>query len=170
MDSHKKAVGMRINEALAIADRTQKDLAVFIGVRPNVVSYWVSGERTPNTEQLIQISLFCKVSTDFLLDLTPLKAPDPDAVNFYALTGLSDDVLLSLEQAKNDAADIAVLETILSSDNFAESVTAFANIKRINDEKKDFSPENYMQEIRAINAFERLRHEVIQKLTGREYK
>ncbi len=158
MDHHKKAVGTRINAALAISKHSQKELAEYVGVLPNVISYWLSGERTPTTEQLVKIAVYCNTSCDYLLGLSETSTLD---------SGLSAFALITIEQAKNDPADTAVLDIILSSDNFSRAVSAFANIKRINDGKKDFSPENYMQEIRAINAFEALRHEVIQKLTGR---
>lgn len=161
-------LGQRLKEVRG--QMSQTAAAKGIGTNQQTLSRYEECERTPDAEMLKRIAEYYGVSCDYLLGISESKSPDPDAVNFYALTGLSDDVLLLLEKAKNDAADVAVLETILSSDNFAESVTAFANIKRINDGKKDFSPENYMQEIRAINAFERLRHEVIQKLTGRQYK
>ena len=63
-------IGKRINSALAEKDIKQKELAKKIGVNDNVISYWCSGSRTPNTQQIIQICNVLGVSADYLLGLT----------------------------------------------------------------------------------------------------
>lgn len=69
----KKAIGCRINEALALRDVKQKDLAEILGVTDNTVSYYCSGSRTPNTQQITEIAKFLNVSTDWLLGLSDAK-------------------------------------------------------------------------------------------------
>lgn len=74
-DLTKRKIGQRINEALACSDTKQKDLAKYLGVTDNTVSYFVSGTRAPNIEQIIKISELLNVSTDFLLGKSTPKTP-----------------------------------------------------------------------------------------------
>ncbi len=55
-NNYNEIIGQRINAALALSNIKQKELAKELGVKDNVVSYWCSGKRTPNTEQIIKIS------------------------------------------------------------------------------------------------------------------
>lgn len=72
----KKVIGSRINNALSLRDKKQKDLAEELGVTANTISYFCNGNRAPNIEQLIKISSFLDVTTDYLLG----KTDDPDIV------------------------------------------------------------------------------------------
>lgn len=67
-DSTKIWIGEQINIALLKKNIKQKELAKAIGVTDNTISYFVSGSRTPNTEQIIEIAKFLGVSTDYLLN------------------------------------------------------------------------------------------------------
>ena len=77
-DLTKKKIGTNINAALANAKLKQKDLAKELKVTDNTVSYWCSGMRTPNTDQIIQIAKFLNVSTDYLLGFTKNPTTDKD--------------------------------------------------------------------------------------------
>ncbi len=71
MDNKTKVIiGYRIATALIDADKNQKKLAEHLGIPDNTVSYWCAGKRTPNTEQIIEISKFLNVSSDYLLGLS----------------------------------------------------------------------------------------------------
>ena len=59
-------VGIRINTLLAQQGLKQKDLAEYLGVKANVISYFVKGERTPNTEQIKKIAEFFNTTADYL--------------------------------------------------------------------------------------------------------
>ena len=71
-----KAIGKRINTLLAEKERKQKELAAYLGVQDNTISYFVSGRRTPNTEQLVKIADFFNVSADYLLGRTNAETTD----------------------------------------------------------------------------------------------
>lgn len=71
---NRKVIGQRINSALVAANKKQKELAAALGVTDNTISYFVSGKRTPNTEQLIKIAEFLNVSADYLLNIRPQNA------------------------------------------------------------------------------------------------
>lgn len=67
-------IGHRINRALDISGKKQKELAAFLGVPDNTISYFISGKRTPNAEQIIYIARYLGVSADYLLGLTNASA------------------------------------------------------------------------------------------------
>lgn len=93
-------IGQRINTALAARDIKQKELAKQIGVKDNVVSYWCSGTRIPNTMQIVQIAKILNVSADYLLGLSDVATNNADlkAVCYY--TGLDETSVLSLNDIR----------------------------------------------------------------------
>lgn len=82
----KKTVGNRLNSALALRDMKQKELAKALGVTDNTVSYFCSGSRLPNTQQIITISEVLCVSSDYLLGLSDDPSPCPSAVDELGLS------------------------------------------------------------------------------------
>lgn len=89
----KKMIGQRINAALAEKNVKQKELAEYLAVTDNTVSYWCSGKRTPNTEQIMQISKKLKVSADYLLGLSDAPTNDKDLQFVCEYTGLSQEAV-----------------------------------------------------------------------------
>lgn len=85
----KRTIGQRINAALAIKPTRQKELAEKLNITANTVSFWCSGKRTPNSEQLIQIAKILGVSTDFLLGLSDAPTSDKDLQFICDYTGLN---------------------------------------------------------------------------------
>ena len=71
-----KIIGNRINTLLAKKNIMQKQLAEYLEVTDNTISYFVKGKRTPNTEQIIKIAKFFDVSSDYLLGLTNAETSD----------------------------------------------------------------------------------------------
>ncbi len=102
----KKIIGQRINAALAKKDVKQKELAEYIGFAPNTentVSYWCSGKRTPNAEQIIKISKRLNVSADYLLGLTESYTTDKDLRFICETTGLNEKTVQLLSEWKKEA-------------------------------------------------------------------
>ena len=89
----KKVIGSRINEALAFSNKKQKELAAHLGVPDNTISYFCSGKRVPNAEQIIEISKFLGVSADFLLGLSGNKTTEPKLKSACEYIGLNDDAV-----------------------------------------------------------------------------
>lgn len=101
-----KAIGTRINSVLAIKNKHQKDLAHHLGVKDNVVSYWCSGVRTPNTEQIIEISKFLDVSADYLLGLVDVSTTDLETKRICNSIGLTYEAVETLQAgAKHQITD-----------------------------------------------------------------
>lgn len=96
-------IGKRINSALAEKDIKQKELAKKIGVNDNVISYWCSGSRTPNTQQIIQICNVLGVSADYLLGLSDVATNDKDLQYICDYTGLEEEAVKVLRYATHGA-------------------------------------------------------------------
>jgi transcriptional regulator with XRE-family HTH domain len=73
---NKNVIGQRINTALAHFDIKQKELAAYLGVPANTISYFCKGSRTPSVQQIIQMSVFFMVPSDWFLGLLPLDYID----------------------------------------------------------------------------------------------
>lgn len=83
-------IGERINTALALRNIKQKELAKELGIKDNIVSYWCSGSRTPNTQQITEIAKFLNVSSDYLLGLTDTATTDMKLKSVCDYTGLEE--------------------------------------------------------------------------------
>lgn len=119
MNNNKK-IGMKINAALAKRNKTQKELADYLHVKPNVISYFCSGKRTPNTEQIIMIAECLDVSTDFLLGRTNSYDKVEEKRAAADVTGLSDEAinkLISLKEENRKTAYSDILSMLLEFGN-----------------------------------------------------
>lgn len=94
----KKVIGSRINEALAFSNKKQKELAAHLGVPDNTISYFCSGKRVPNAEQIIEISKFLGVSADFLLGLSGNKTTEPKLQSACEYTGLNENAVENIKE------------------------------------------------------------------------
>ena len=93
-----RVIGTRINAALAKEGMSQKALAEALGLpQTNTVSYWVSGKRTPNREQLLKIAKLLNVTMDYLFGLSEStkKENDPQRVS-VDYVGLSESAVEEL--------------------------------------------------------------------------
>ena len=69
----KRMVGQRINTLLSTHNKKQAELAKYLDIKPNTISFYCSGERTPNTEQIVKIADFFSVTTDYLLGKSDIE-------------------------------------------------------------------------------------------------
>lgn len=93
---NKKIIGTRINSALALSGKLQKDLAAVLGVTDNTVSYYVGGKRSPSTEQLIEIAKYLGVTSDYLLGLSDTPSPDIEDQAICKKLGIDGETLEAL--------------------------------------------------------------------------
>lgn len=98
--NNKSIIGIRIEKALLSRNMKQKDLAKILGVTDNTVSYYVSGKRTPNTEQIIKIATSLNISADWLLGLSDVQKPDTNVQAICEYTGLTE---IALEVLRRNA-------------------------------------------------------------------
>lgn len=86
-------IGDRINTALAYRNKKQLELADYLHVQPNIISYFCSGKRTPNTMQIIEIAKFLNVSTDYLLGLVNAPTCDTELKAVCQYIGCSQEIV-----------------------------------------------------------------------------
>lgn len=142
MKNNKKLIGTRINTALADKKITQKELADYLKVKPNVISYFCSGERTPNTEQIIMIAEYLSVSTDYLLGRTNSKSIDNKFRAAVDVTGLSEEAITALQNLSSKEKGVQqVIEAILQNKLFEEAILDIIHLLTYPTDK----PENYFE-------------------------
>lgn len=137
--NNKKLIGQRINEALALTGKKQKDLAKALNVTDNTISYFCSGSRTPNTMQIIEISIFFNVSADYLLGLTNIKTLDTNIKSVCNYTGLTEQSLSNLQMCHKNTKSIDAINFFMSNEHFLSFIHQLAKCKCISEIKiKDF--------------------------------
>jgi transcriptional regulator with XRE-family HTH domain len=96
-----KIIGNRINTLLAQNNKSQKELAELLNVKPNVISYYCGGSRRPSIEQLTLIAECFNTTVDYLLGLTSIQTSDTSMKNICEYIGLSDKSISKLHQINN---------------------------------------------------------------------
>lgn len=71
---------------------TQKELADFVGVRPQTLSLYCTGETQPNVDKLLKIAEYYRVTTDFLITGTILED-----VSAREMLGLSERTIENMK-------------------------------------------------------------------------
>ncbi len=121
-----KLIGNRINTVLANQNKKQKELAKELGVKDNIVSYWCSGTRMPNTEQIVKIAKLLGVSADYLLGLADCQNSDQSIEGIHKKTALSERAIIQLTDRPKQLnligeihePDIDVLNCLIESNIF----------------------------------------------------
>ena len=101
---------------------TQKNIADYLGVRPQTVSYYCTGESLPNCEQLLKIADFFNVTCDFLM--TGRRVENKPV---REILGLSEQTVQNMKLVKDgyfeDASYmIAALDFLLGDKDFYISI------------------------------------------------
>ena len=97
-----KLIGNSINTLLVDGGKKQKELAEYLGVTDNTVSYFVGGKRIPNTEQIKKIAEFFHISADYLLGLSGEKTTNKDISFICDYIGLDEDAVKGLHLYANE--------------------------------------------------------------------
>ena len=87
-------IGSRIDTLLRDRGKKQKELAKYLGVTDNTISYFCSDSRIPNTTQMKQIAEFFDTTTDYLFGLSATaEKNDPELKAICDYTGLSGEAV-----------------------------------------------------------------------------
>lgn len=97
---------------------TQKELAKFVGIRPQSLAQYCSGETTPNGEKLLKIAEFFKVTTDYLLTGTIIED-----IPVREMLGLSERTVENMRLVKEGYFEdtplmLSVLDRLLGDKDF----------------------------------------------------
>ena len=120
---------------------TQKALADFLGVRPQTVSYYCTGESLPNCDQLLKIAEYFNETADYLITGKRLENKP-----VRELLGLSDHTVDSLMLVKEGYFEdcphmLAILDCLLGDKDF---YLALEKAARNEGEKKEGHGERYL--------------------------
>lgn len=126
-DLTKKIIGTILNELLAEKGILQKELAEHIGVTPNTVSYYLSGDRCPDIDKIIEIAKYLNVSTDYLLGITDVKSTDTELQSVCNYTGLSENAIQTIKTYYNLTKQFAEETIVILDSNFDKKT--FSNPK-----------------------------------------
>lgn len=97
---------------------TQKELADAIGMRPQTVSLYVTGQSAPDIHCLKKIAEFFDVSSDYLLGLAEDPTNKPDVKVACVTTGLSGDAVQTLMGFSQEEID--ELNFLLTYESFRD--------------------------------------------------
>lgn len=109
--NNRKLFGKRLDKVLTIRKIKQKELAKALNTIDNTISYFVSGSRSPNMEQLIKISKYLNVSVDYLLGLTDVMGKNSDVRSISDRTGLSESAIKNLIRFK-ERSDMNLMKNV----------------------------------------------------------
>ena len=129
-------IGERINTLLAERNVKQKELAEMIGVTDNTISYFCSGKRIPNTQQIKCIADYFDVSADYLLGISNDTTKNEDVKAICDYTGLSEKAVNKLNKF-NEATQGGFFHSVTHNLNlmneFIESEILFNVLAYIDD-------------------------------------
>ena len=97
---------------------TQKELAAFVGVRPQSLAQYYSGETTPNGEKLLKIAEYFNVTTDYLLTGTVIED-----IPVREMLGLSERTVENMKLIKDGYFEdtpymLSMLDKLLGDKDF----------------------------------------------------
>ena len=112
---------------------TQKELADFVGVRPQTLSLYTTGETQPNVDKLLKIAEFFDVTTDFLITGTILED-----IPVREMLGLSEQTVENMRLVKDGyfedtPAMLSILDRLLGDKDFyiaLEKATTYYGMAR----------------------------------------
>lgn len=108
----------KLRELMEENKTTQKELAAYVGIRPQSLSLYLTGETQPNGDKLLKIAEYYHVSVDYLLTGTrPENAPVRE------MLGLSEDAVQCMRLIKDGYFEDApymlpLLDALLCSKDF----------------------------------------------------
>lgn len=82
-------------------NKNQTDVAKEIGISRSALSYYESGERTPDINVLYSIAKYYNVTADYLLGLSDIPKPDIEDASIEAKTGLNKKAITQLKAIKS---------------------------------------------------------------------
>lgn len=111
---------------------TQQDLANALGVKRQTISLYKSGQSTPDAKLLRDLSVFFKISSDYLLGLTDIKTPDVNIKAISEETGLSENCIEILKIIHR--TDICADKSGIVKYEFSETINCLV------EHEPDFNP------------------------------
>lgn len=105
---NKISLGTRLNNALAYRNVKQKELAQYLNVPDNTVSYFCHDKRTPNVQQIAEIAKRLEVSADYLLGVSDVMTTDTATRELCLTLGLNEIAIDNLRENNNSRLQDAI--------------------------------------------------------------
>ena len=93
---------------------TQTDLANIVGVSKAAVGMWETNRRYPTVENLILLSKYFNVSTDYILGIDDITSPEQDTEQIKSIpqfSGREQNMISAFRELNIDNQDIIIGKT-----------------------------------------------------------
>ena len=107
-ETEKKIFPTRLREIMQENHTTQKMLGDAIGVRPQTISLYCTGQSSPDADGLTKICDYYKVSADWILGRIDVKSVDSNLAAACSYTGLSEGAVDYIYREKRFARAVVV--------------------------------------------------------------
>lgn len=98
-----KIIGERLKACRESTGEKQIDIANLLNAQRQIVSYYETGTRMPNIEDLAILAKHFDTSVDYLLGLSDVKSNDTELTAVCNYTGLSEYAVTTLAELKTSA-------------------------------------------------------------------
>ena len=133
---------------------TLKELADYLGVRPQTVALYRSGESLPNSEQILKIAKFFDVTTDYMITgLTVENKPIREQL------GLSESTIQNMRLVNDGYFEdcpymLPMLDGLLGNKDFYLALESAANFQQLAEQSDESMREFYRwKAAQALNDF-----------------
>lgn len=132
---------------------TQKELATFVGIRPQTLAQYCTGETQPNGDKLLKIAEYYKVTVDYLLTGTVIEN-----IPVYEMLGLSQNTVENMRLIKDGYFEdspymLPMLDRLLGARDFYTTLEKAAYWTQAADddmeEKRDYYEFKAMQALQS---------------------
>ena len=121
-----KEIGEKIATLRAEKQETQQQLADSLGVKRETIKFWEGGNRQIKGGDIIKIARHFGISTDYLLGISDVKAPETSMQAVCDMTGLSEKSILSIQIFK--ALHNEELNAMLTDDCFSDVLSSMDSL------------------------------------------
>lgn len=101
---------------------TQREIAEFVGIRPQTLAQYTTGETQPNGDKLLKIAEYYNVTVDYLLTGTVIEN-----IPVYEMLGLSENTVSNIKLVKDGYFEetpgmINLLDRLLADKDFYKTL------------------------------------------------
>ena len=117
-EGYNKPLPESLRKLLDQTRHTRQEIAEYLGISRQAVSYYCDGSTAPDWETLAALAVYFGVSADFLIGLSDVREVNPELRAICEYTGLSEAAVNSLHScAESGALDqLSALLAFLGSD------------------------------------------------------
>lgn len=130
-----KEMGERIATLRAEKEETQQQLADSLGVKRETIKFWEGGNRQIKGGDIIKIAKHFGVSTDYLLGISDIKAPETSIQAVCDITGLSEKTIFSIQFFKG--LNNKELNAMLTNDCFRDILSSMGQLNYYSEYLRD---------------------------------